>query len=655
MPTLAGVHPTVNIYRYDDFEKNSILQLSRDFFITRAIETSSENKSRNNAFLARPTDRTARLINTDREIAVVCSSFETFEARTLDLYKTSMHRVNDENRIDSRFRILVSADPDIELKISRYLQSTPEYPVIIPIYYKNLTQHDDAFVDALRRNHLIRDLFGVHSPLEQEYFFFGRSGIVNSVIDHHKSGEHYGIFGLRRSGKTSTIHAVSRKARGQNIVPVIIDCQDPAVHARGFSSLLQYLLSTIRKSAGLRPLSSELSGSVAEVSEAFRNSLANTLSAINGSVLLIFDEIENISPRTAASQHWKSGDEALFFWQVIRAFCQSQKKLSLTICFVGTNPSLLEDTRINGVDNPIFMFAERSYIPNLSFDETRQMITNLGTLMGMNFPTDVIAQIHMKYGGHPFFSRQICSIINKSASNERPLTISMNALVEAELRFRAPLMAYMEDIISVLERFYPDEFRLIEYLAKGDRNTFHEFAEGIPNLVEHLLGYGVVSKRGDDFEIVFDAVRDAVIARTNDPVARSSEDRRLEISRRRNRLEQEMRASLFSAGRSMSEELLHETLRECMTGVNYSRVELLDSRRIFSRGGSPLYFIDLIKILESGKILLLPKGRREAVLSALFTINGARADAHAKSISEESFRAISEQFDIAEDEFLPPE
>lgn len=515
MPTLAGVHPTVNIYRYDDFEKNAILQLSRDFFITRAIEASSENKSRNNAFLARPTDITARLINTDREIAVICSSFETFEARTLDLYKTAMYRVNDENRIDSRFRILVSADPDIELKIARYLQSTPEYPVIIPIYYKNLTQHDDAFVDALRRNHLIRDLFGVHSPLEQEYFFFGRSGIVNSVIDHHKSGEHYGIFGLRRSGKTSTIHAVSRKARGQNIVPVIIDCQDPAVHARGFSSLLQYFLSTIRKSAGLRPPSSELSGSVAEVSEAFRNSLANTLSAISGSVLLIFDEIENISPRTAASQHWKSGDESLFFWQVIRAFCQSQKKLSLTICFVGTNPSLLEDTRINGVDNPIFMFAERSYIPNLSFDETRQMIMNLGTLMGMNFPIDVIAQIHMKYGGHPFFSRQICSIINKSASNDRPLTISMNALVEAELRFRAPLMAYMEDIISVLEQFYPNEFKLIEYLAKGDRNTFHDFAEGIPNLVEHLLGYGVVSKRGDDFEIVFDAVRDAVIARTN--------------------------------------------------------------------------------------------------------------------------------------------
>ena len=143
--------------------------------------------------------------------------------------------------------------------------------------------------------------------------------------------------------------------------------------------------------------------------------------------------------------------------------------------------------------------------------------------------------------------------------------------------------------------------------------------------------------------------------RTNDPVARSSEDRRLEISRRRNRLEQEMRASLFSAARSMSEELLHETLRECMTNVNYSRVELLNSRRIFSRGGSPLYFIDLIKVLESGKLLLLPKGRREAVLNALFAINDARADAHAKSISEDSFRAISEQFDIAEDEFLPPE
>jgi hypothetical protein len=107
--------------------------------------------------------------------------------------------------------------------------------------------------------------------------------------------------------------------------------------------------------------------------------------------------------------------------------------------------------------------------------------------------------------------------------------------------------------------------------------------------------------------------------------------------------------------RLISESDLHVILKECLTGVNYSRVELLDSRRIFSRGASPLYFIDLIKILETGQILVLPDRRREAVLTALFAVNNARADAHAKSISDEAFMSLSAQFDIAEDEFLPPE
>ena len=65
--------------------------------------------------------------------------------------------------------------------------------------------------------------------------------------------------------------------------------------------------------------------------------------------------------------------------------------------------------------------------------------------------------------------------------------------------------------------FYPDELNMIEYLARGDTVSFSELADYAPAYVEHLLGYGIVVRRGKDFEFAFDAVREAVTARFESP------------------------------------------------------------------------------------------------------------------------------------------
>jgi hypothetical protein len=126
-------------------------------------------------------------------------------------------------------------------------------------------------------------------------------------------------------------------------------------------------------------------------------------------VLLLFDEIENISPKTAASRHWRDNDDALLFWQIMRSFFQSPRKHRLTFCFVGTNPHLFEMPKIHEVDNPIYLFAPKTFIPMLSLRETEEMINRLGYFMGMDFDDTIISYIHNRFGGHPFFIRQLCN------------------------------------------------------------------------------------------------------------------------------------------------------------------------------------------------------------------------------------------------------
>jgi hypothetical protein len=148
---------------------------------------------------------------------------------------------------------LVSRDGNIETIIKHYLLQDPEYPIVIPFHYKDFDSPNDNFIfDKIRRNYLIRDLFGYQSPLKQEYFFFGRTKLVNEVIDLHKSGQNSGLFGLRKSGKTSTIYAIQRRAKVAGCRTLSLDCQDPAIHAKRFGSLLHYIVSNIRKELNLK-------------------------------------------------------------------------------------------------------------------------------------------------------------------------------------------------------------------------------------------------------------------------------------------------------------------------------------------------------------------------------------------------------------------
>ena len=74
----------------------------------------------------------------------------------------------------------------------------------------------------------------------------------------------------------------------------------------------------------------------------------------------------------------------------------------------------------------------------------------------------------------------------------------------------ADTQGYMREILNTLKAFYPDEYDMIEYLARAERATFSEMANYNPAYTEHLIGYGLIVRRGDDYEFAFAAVEEAV-------------------------------------------------------------------------------------------------------------------------------------------------
>lgn len=646
MSTRPGLHRDIDLSSYPKRVRTAVYKIAKDFYVTRTFNPESIGNSRYWGILARPSSDFSVHLNADRELLVVFSDFKAFEIRTLEAFEAFYAQL-EQKRVDKSIRFLVSSDESIERIIAHYLNQNPEYPIIIPTTFNDLSDEENSLLGSIRKNYLLRDLFGYQNPLREETFFFGRQDLVSTVLDLAKSGQSSSIFGLRKSGKTSTTYAIQRRAKSFSCTSVLIDCQNPTVHARKSDSLLQYVLTSIRSASGLKQTTKIQSNDAALVADEFSEDLRNILGQTKNSILLVFDEIENITPGTAASPHWNDGRDALLFWQCIRSFVQSESKGRVSVCLVGTSPRLLELPKISGVANPMYLFSPKRFISNFSFDETREMVERLSFYMGLQFKATQISKLQDRYGGHPFFIRQVCSQVHQSASFLRPIDVTDRLLEEAIERFEATLQIYLSDILSNLKENYLDEYEVLVSIAKGDTEDANEMFAEVPELLDHLIGYELIERRASDLEFRFQAVKQAILKLH----AIAEEDRTAFISKSRNQLERAIRATLFHWSKYVSSTEWLEVLQKSLTIKRYENLQSTEPSLLFSND-SPLYFSDLMILLKNDRVLPYLNEKRSSIVRDMDIVNRHRIDAHAKAISDSDYEALKKSIAELNDEFL---
>lgn len=650
MPTNPGINSSFEFGFFSPEERHIIRKFSNHFYVTRSVNEIQIGNSRYKGFLIRPAEDLSIILNVEREIAVVLSTYDSFEARSLEAFE-KIYRALPDTRIDRTVRFFISKDVRIEDSIQHYLHQNLEHPIIIPIPFSAFfsSGSDDAAISSIRRNYLIRDLFGLQSPLQQEYYYFGRDQIVNSILDMHRIKQNSSLFGLRKSGKTSTIFAIQRRAKSQNIRTLVIDCEDPEIHAKPYDELLFHIINKIREDGNMKPLEFPSGLRADVISNEFKTKLSSALSQIRSNILIIFDEIENISPRTAASEHWRTSPDQLYFWQILRSFFQFHSKYYISFCFVGTNPQLLETPSINDVSNPVYLFAPKNYLPGLDFETTRSMIIRLGYFMGLNFSPEATQKLYQKFGGHPFFTRQVCSSIHKKIPLSRPRTVLDSDVQSATEVAAGSLYMYISEILDKLKAFYPDEFEMLEHLSNRRVDEFNFFAKEAPEYLEHILGYGILRKHEDRY--IFAIHEFSEYLREKSKPIFSREEALKEVMVRRDRLEREIRKQLYFYFSPRESDELDEALKQAVSQERYESLQR-SPRDLFSEKNSPLYWIEEAKIM---RIIKLYGDRTDLVFKSMMIVNDCRYDAHAKGISEEELKSVRVALDDCEDYILSPD
>lgn len=542
--TYPGMHPLaeeiIGSNSFTATEKKICNYWKQEWYITFAQHLESGN-SKCNYIVVKPIDRLQEALGISKEIVVIISDFSSFEARSLDFFDIIYTKFPSKNRLEKICYVLISACVDIENEIAKYF-SSQESQIVIPLSYNDFSMGNCSqnILNQFRKYFYSRDLFGINDPLKKEYYFFARDSISMNIISMHRNSQNAGLFGLRKTGKTSIIFDIIRKSANSDVQSIYIDCQNPSFNMRRWNAALYYSLQIAYCQSEQELSLSEKQFSEDQAAKMFEQGLCELSRKPHKSILLLFDEIENITPNKSSSPTWCSELDFIYFWQSIRSSFQETMNV-FTYCILGTNPMCVETPSFFGKDNPIYNAFIPQYIPGFEQQQTREMVRKLGRLMGLKFDEEVYTHLTEEYGGHPFLIRQVCSRIAREYP-VRPVQIDRLKYNEVKTVFNRE-SSYFGMLLEVLVQFYSDEYEMLKLLATDDYEIFKEFAVADYSMIAHLKGYSIIRENDNgSFDFRMDSLKEYLLRMINKPVlAKTPNERWKEICSSRNTLEVEMR------------------------------------------------------------------------------------------------------------------
>ncbi|MCP2328442.1 hypothetical protein HDA40_006949 [Hamadaea flava] len=361
------------------------------------------------------------------EVLLLFSPYDDFQRRTFNKLMSEARKevAAAQRRIygtvrftpDSHLALISSQDPALDKHIKAWnADRSSSLVASIPALDGDI----DAVGPLLRRsiaNVLAsRDLYGGKDPVSGRDFF-GRIDTIQTVTAELRSGHSVGLFGLRRSGKTSLLRELQYREESAGLALVLTDLESADSIDEVPHQMSRDLVDALR---GIRQSRSDVwLGPESDHGAATFGALSARLIRIakkNPDLLFVaaIDEVENL--RRLARE---SPDKVRLFLGALRRAAQASDNISLF--FTGLTTEFFDQSMIAGeVDNPLFGFVDSHYLPPFSKSESAELVRDLGSLMMLDWSPEALASVHQFTGGFPFFVRDLSSAVRKLVLEERP-------------------------------------------------------------------------------------------------------------------------------------------------------------------------------------------------------------------------------------------
>jgi hypothetical protein len=328
--------------------------------------------------------------------------------------------------------------------------------------------------------------------------FFGRRDAVDRVLNRLRSQQHAGIFGMRKSGKTSLMYYIRQNLSRDSVPFAWLGLQstssvDPKHLFADVLRQLRYFLHA--KGVTDTPALKLLSGSSqTDTIQAFREDILTLWEVAKGELrvpfmVIMIDEVERIVPTPhsglIAYQHY---DE---FFAPIRDLAQIERCLFTVV--TGEKPVIREEFDTSRFpSNAMFELYDEGYLPFFTPKECADMVSKIGKLIDIDFSNEAQNQIYRESAGHPYIARVLCACIVDSMEKGREVSTSA-----VELGVPTALDNLDEYFKSLWMKTTSDEKEVIRSVLTR-REPVSNFNEQQRDVVRLLQKLGLIQQRADE-------------------------------------------------------------------------------------------------------------------------------------------------------------
>jgi tetratricopeptide (TPR) repeat protein len=394
--------------------------------------------------------------------------------------------------------VIVSTPPESGVYHQIYTYKSENAFTIIPLSDVLLKKSiiDSVCAQELEKNISLftgqGDLYSNNSPIVDPLNFFGRERIIDELLDYINNLQHVGLFGMRKIGKTSLIWQL--KERLSKHLVAYVDLQEvPKDCNYLYKKLIEELTRDFKfkfphdtlPELELMPYNPrgdakmDFSSDLLTLNDYLQEKYGST------KIVLLLDEIEQLIPGSLEEDGFRSFNE---FLGAIRGI--SQRYRFLVSIVVGVNPRITRTDRWGTKDNPMFQFYKEVFLPFFNEKDCSRMITRIGEQLGLTYTTESQTRIYEETGGHPFITRQLCSLILGKVSH-RPCQIQVDQVEEAASYYLENRTDYLESIWQRLSRIEQD--LVVKIVKQGPCLPEQVIPEKLPADRKKVLRKGVLN------------------------------------------------------------------------------------------------------------------------------------------------------------------
>lgn len=538
-----------------------------------------------------------------------------------------------ERRPLVNFYILVSNARNLTDEINKMKGGTSA--AIIPFSFSEILSADKDVLQELvlsrfEEYYFENNMLGEERAIEEDTLLFGERGkIADSVVQRCVEGKHSGIFGLRRSGKSSVLRAIERRLEYNQIKYATIESRSFLEGLDSWKTALYDIAREIRRRClGIQQEDGEsradftkrlqLSSTEDDYARRPTQCFVDDVKLYTrdcSTFVLALDEIELITYNTATSDTWRDLDAYKSFWGALR-----DSGCSLIVC--GVNSTINEKSSISfdgkTCDNPMYERIHtcadfsKTYLPAFTDEQTKDMLNKLGSYSNVAFD-HVYTEINRAFGGQPYAIRQFAAyMFEKIKANRKPSEVYQfsKATFDALITEFANSEKGIQLFNTILQhiKIYRDEYEMLEKIALAPEK-YRSIEHKDISLIDHLEKYGLIEYDRTTLFVTFNihAIQEYIQkTATKSPEDMDNDERRRYIQDKVRECERKLKKYILQyyvwfGGEATGRQVLlrHVTVNSNATPTPNGTT--CDFKDLFDHSQFKMYFSEIKKIIAWNK------------------------------------------------------